>query len=161
MSATVAGRRQKIFKKALAKTPEISPKKRNLHQNINDSKSHNRNFLKKNISAFITRNLIIFKKPRKMTSDFFNKSLFVHIFQWTSSECFLNFRFSSRKSQSQQKTSEKDHLTYNTVSFKKHHSFCKPQVTWHWKIHAPETKPKTFLTLQIFQQTSGWCQKKH
>ena len=79
-----------------------------------------------------------------MTSDFFNKSLFVHIFQWTSSEFFLNFRFSTRKSQSQQNTSKKDHLTYNTVSFNKLHSFYKPQVTWHWKIHAPETKPKTF-----------------
>ena len=41
MSATMIGRRQKIYiKKKLAKTPYSSPQKRNLVQNINDSKSH-------------------------------------------------------------------------------------------------------------------------
>ena len=36
----------------------------------------------------ITRSLIIFKKPRKMTNDFFNHYIFVH---WrTSSECLTN-----------------------------------------------------------------------
>ena len=34
----------------------------------------------------ITRSLIIFKKPRKMTNDFFNHYIFVCMFQWTSSE---------------------------------------------------------------------------
>ena len=29
------------------------------------------------------------------------------------------------------------------------------------KKFTPATQRKTFLTLQIFQQTSGWCQKKH
>ena len=38
----------------------------------------------------ITRRLIIFKKPRKMTNDFFNSYIFVHMFQWTSSECLTN-----------------------------------------------------------------------
>ena len=38
----------------------------------------------------ITRNLIIFKKARKMTNDFFNSYIFVHTFQWTSSECLTN-----------------------------------------------------------------------
>ena len=38
----------------------------------------------------ITRSLIIFKKPRKMTNDFFNNYIFVHTFQWTSSECLTN-----------------------------------------------------------------------
>ena len=38
----------------------------------------------------ITRILIIFKKPRKMTNDFFNNYVFVHMFQWTSSECLTN-----------------------------------------------------------------------
>ena len=33
----------------------------------------------------------------------YNFIIFVHTFQWTSSEFFFNFRFSSRKSQSQQK----------------------------------------------------------
>ena len=38
----------------------------------------------------ITRSLIIFKKPRKMTNDFFNHYIFVRTFQWTSSECLTN-----------------------------------------------------------------------
>ena len=38
----------------------------------------------------ITRSLIIFKKPRKMTNDFFNHYIFVYTFQWTSSECLTN-----------------------------------------------------------------------
>ena len=38
----------------------------------------------------ITRSLIIFKKPRKMTNDFFNHYVFVHTFQWTSSERLTN-----------------------------------------------------------------------
>ena len=42
-----------------------------------------------------------------MTSNFFNNCIFVHTFQWTSEFYFFNFTFSSRKSQSQQKTSEK------------------------------------------------------
>ena len=33
-------------------------------------------------------------------------------------------------------------------------SFYKPQLTWHWKQYATTTQAKTFLTLQIFQQTS-------
>ena len=36
------------------------------------------------------RSLIIFKKPRNMTNDFFNHYIFVHTFQWTSSECLTN-----------------------------------------------------------------------
>ena len=38
----------------------------------------------------ITRSLIIFKKPRKMTNDFFNHYIFVRTFQCTSSECLTN-----------------------------------------------------------------------
>ena len=38
----------------------------------------------------INRNLIIFKKPRKIINDFFNNYIFVHTFQWTSSECYHN-----------------------------------------------------------------------
>ena len=76
----------------------------NLDQNINESKSHTwtsfLNFIwgiqlnKKSI----TRSLIIFKKLRKMTNDFFNNYIFVRKFQWTSSEFIFNFTFSSRKS---------------------------------------------------------------
>ena len=35
----------------------------------------------------IIRNLIIFKKSRKITNDFFNYYIFAHTFQWTSSKC--------------------------------------------------------------------------
>ena len=35
----------------------------------------------------ITRSLIVFKKPRKVTNDIFNHYIFVRTFQWTSSEC--------------------------------------------------------------------------
>ena len=38
----------------------------------------------------ITRSLIIFKKPRKMTNGFFNHYIFIRTFQWTSSECLTN-----------------------------------------------------------------------
>ena len=38
----------------------------------------------------ITRSLIIFKKPRKMTNDFFNNYTFIHTLHWTSSECLTN-----------------------------------------------------------------------
>ena len=35
----------------------------------------------------ITRSLIIFKKPKKITNDFFNHYIFVRTFQWTLSQC--------------------------------------------------------------------------
>ena len=38
----------------------------------------------------INRSLIIFKKPRKMTNDFFNHYMFVRSFQWASSESLTN-----------------------------------------------------------------------
>ena len=37
----------------------------------------------------ITRSLVIFKRPRKMKSAFFNKYIFVQMFQETSSKVFL------------------------------------------------------------------------
>ena len=42
------------------------------------------------IKKSITRSLIIFKKPRKMTNDFLNNYIFVHTFQWTLSEFLTN-----------------------------------------------------------------------
>ena len=38
----------------------------------------------------ITRSLITFKKPRKITNDFFDHYIFVRTFQWTLSECLNN-----------------------------------------------------------------------
>ena len=42
--------------------------------------------------------------------------IFASTFQWTSSEVFLNFRFSSRNSQSQQKLAKK--ITHFTIKFR-------------------------------------------
>ena len=65
----------------------------------------------------ITISLIIFKKPRKMTNNFFNNSFtrsgghhqhFVVFFQ--------DFRFSSKKSQIQEKLAKK--ITYCTINFR-------------------------------------------
>ena len=81
--------------------PKAVPQKRNLDQNINDSESH---------TCILGVNII---------SEHY-QSFYI-----------LDFRFSSGKSQSQQKISEKDNLTYNTVSLKKPHSFYKPQLTRH------------------------------
>ena len=38
----------------------------------------------------ITKSLIIFKKLRKMTNDFFNHYIVIRTFQWTSSEFLTN-----------------------------------------------------------------------
>ena len=95
-----------------------------------------------------------------MTSDFFNNYIFILTLQWTSWEFWFNFWFSIRKSQSQQKTSEKDHISSNTVFLKTPYSFYKPQLTWHWKNMLPQYSQKPF-TLQIFQQTSDWCHKNN
>ena len=66
---------------------------------------------------------------------------------------FLNFRFSSRKSQSPQKLAKK--ITYFTTQChpKNLTLFYEPQLTLHWKQYAPATLPKTFLGLEIFLQT--------
>ena len=49
-----------------------------------EKKSH------KKVIKSITRSLMIFRKPRKMTNTFLNHYLFVRTFQWTSSECLIN-----------------------------------------------------------------------
>ena len=74
---------------------------------------------------------------------------------------FFNFRFSSRKSQSQKKTSLKDHSFYNTVSLK----------TWLilWtlthltlKMICSRKIVKSLSDLANFPaNVSVWCQKKH
>ena len=76
---------------------------------------------------------------------------------------FINFRFSGRKSQSQQKLTIQFTIHfYNTVSPKKLHSFYESQLTQHFKKYTPVTQPKTELTVEISSKhVSGWCQKKH
>ena len=78
----------------------------------------------------------------------YNFFIFVYTFQWTLSQFFLFFWFSSRKPQSQQKLAKTI-----THSFAKKNSFSESQLTWHWKLHAVVTQPKVFLTLQIFKST--------
>ena len=58
---------------------------------------------------------MIFKKPKKMTSNFFDSYIFIQQFQWISSEFIFNFRLSSRKSLSQQKQAKK--ITNFTIKF--------------------------------------------
>ena len=67
----------------------------------------------------ITRSLFIFKKPGKITNDFFNNYIFIHTFQWTSSEFFFNFRFSSREPQGQQKLTKK--ATHFAIELRSRH----------------------------------------
>ena len=114
---------------------KMSPKKRTLDQNINYSKSHIWNSFFENIILGIQ---IFFIRPHVPVD-------MIRVFSY--------FRFSSRKSQSQQKLVKKDHTFYNKVLLKNTHSFYETQLTWHWKRYVPATQPKTFLTLQIFQQT--------
>ena len=56
---------------------------------------------------------------------YFEHTTFLYLSRRSSGhhKSFFNFKFSSRKSQSQQKTSKKDHTFYNTVSLKKPHLF--------------------------------------
>ena len=54
------------------------------------------------------------------------------------------------------KANKNGHPFYNTILLKKPYSFYKPQLNQHCKKYIPATKPKTLLTLQIFQQTCFW-----
>ena len=78
---------------------------------------------------------------------------FTHLHQCTS-EFFFNFRFSSRKSQSQKKLAKKDESFYNTVSQKKPHKFHFTNFNSldiaNNMLPRHSQKP---LTLQSFQQT--------
>ena len=83
----------------MTKTPWSSPHKIwNLDQNIKNSKFYIWNSCFENIF--------------RTTYKFF---IFVHMFQWTPSEFFFNFRFSSKKSQSQQKLAK--NITHFTIQF--------------------------------------------
>ena len=98
MSVTMVGRQQKILKNHWLKRPKaVPPKKRNLDQNINDSKSHIWNSLLKNTISGIQRFCICPDVPVDIIRVFFN------------------FRFSCRKSQSEQKLAEK--ITHFTIQF--------------------------------------------
>ena len=60
------------------------------------------------------------------------------------------------ESQSQQKLTTNITFAQKTVLLKKHHSFYEHQLTQNYEKCTPITQPKTFLTLQILQQTCFW-----
>ena len=70
-----------------------------MNQIINDSKAHIWNFF--------------------FSKCYFGHATFLRTFLWTSSEFFLDFRFSSRKSQSQQKLPKK--ITHFSIRFNSKH----------------------------------------
>ena len=81
-----------------------------------------------------------------------NAFIFVHTFQWTSSEFFLIFRLSSRKSQSQQKLAKK--ITHFTIQFRtKNFTHFTNLNSLDVENDVLPHQSKTFLTLQVFQQT--------
>ena len=63
---------------------------------------------------------------------------------------FCSFRFSSRRSLSQQNLAKK--ITHFTIQFhsKKPHSFNKTQPIWHWKIMLPQHSQKHFPFFPTF-----------
>ena len=79
---------------------------------------------------------------------YFGHTTFLHTFHWTSSK-FFYFRFSSRKSQSQQKLAKKEHWFYSMVWLKHLTYFYEPQLTSCWKENGPA------------KLAAVWCQKKH
>ena len=108
-----------------------SPKNGNLDQNINDSKISYLEFFFWKYSFGHTKFLYL---PRR--SSGYNQS-------------FFNFRFSSRKSQSQQKVAKKiTHTFYNTVLLKNTSLILRTSAHLTLKVIFSNT---TFLTLQILQ----------
>ena len=112
MSAVMVGWRRKIWLKQ-------SPKKRNLDQNINYSKTHIWNsffFFFEDIISGLGIQLFYIHPHASMA--------ITRVF-------FQFFWFSSRKSRNQQKLAKKFYSFYNTVLLKKYHSFYERQLTWH------------------------------
>ena len=79
----------------------------------------------------------------------YNIFIFFQAFRLSSSEFLFIFRFSSGKSQSQQKLAKK--ITHFTIQFR------SKSVTHFTNLNSlditPSTQPKIFLTSQIFQQS--------
>ena len=101
-------------RKTLDKTPESSPLKRNLDEDINDSKSHIWNSFFENIISSIQ-------------SFYIRPQVPVDIIR-----VILIFRFSSRKSQSQQKLAKKKLIVQYSFA-QKPHSIYESKLIWHWK----------------------------
>ena len=95
----------------------------------------------------------------KMLFPAYNFFIFVHMFQWTLSEFFFNFRFSGRKSQSQQKLSIK--ITYFAIQV------CSKHLIHFTNLKSPDIEnnmlpkhcQKSFWLYKFFRKhVSVWCQ---
>ena len=92
----------------------------------------------------------------------YNLFIIVQTFHWTSSRVFFNLRFSSRKSQSQQKLAEK--ITHFTIQFRSKnltHFTNLSSLDIGNNIH-PQHSQKTFWPYRFSSKhVSVWCQKKY
>ena len=93
---------------------------------------------------------------------YFGHTTFLRTFQWTSLEFFLDFRFSSRKSQSQQKLTKK--ITHFWIRFNSKH------LTYFMNLNSldiennmfPKHNQKPFSLYKFSSKhVSVWCQKKN
>ena len=92
----------------------------------------------------------------------YNFFILIHMFQQTSSKFFFDFRFSRRKSQSQQKLSIK--ITYFAIQVCSKHliHFTNLKSLDIENNMLPKHCQKSFWLYKFFRKhVSVWCQKKH
>ena len=92
----------------------------------------------------------------------YNFFIFIHMFQRTSSKFFFDFRFSRRKSQSQQKLLIK--ITYFAIQVRSKHltHFTNVNSLDNENNMLPKHCQKSFSLYKCFRKhVSVWCQKKH
>ena len=88
--------------------------------------------------------------------------IFIHMFQWASSKFLFDFRFSRRKSQSQQKLLIK--ITYFAIQVRSKHltHFTNVNSLDNENNMLPKHCQKSFSLYKCFRKhVSVWCQKKH
>ena len=148
MSITMVGRRQKIKKKTKNKKHWLKHPKAVPKNEIWTKTSM--------IQNFIFRILFL-----KILLRACNAFIFVPTFQWTSSEFFLIFRFSSRKSQSQQKLAKK--ITHFTIQFRSKNliHFTNLNSLEIENNMLPQHSQKPFWLYKFSNKhVPVWCQKK-
>ena len=108
------------------------------------------------------QNLIFGILLLKMLFLAYNFFIFIHMLQRISSKFFFDFRFSRRKSQSQQKLSIK--ITYFAIQFRSKHlaNFTNLNSLDIENNMLPKHYQKSFSLYKFFRKhVSVWCQKKH
>ena len=78
----------------------------------------------------------------------YNYFILIHTFQWTSSKFFFNFRFSSRKSQSQHKRAKR--ISYFITKFRSFILLTSTSASVTLKIICSRNKAKKFFHLTNF-----------